>query len=57
MVAQASDKLSVSDSDHAKALGFLYARCGDIMTLPGLPARPAGERIDIEHDGTIRRLF
>jgi formate--tetrahydrofolate ligase len=29
------------------------ALCGDVMTMPGLPARPAAERIDVGSDGTI----
>ncbi len=33
--------------------GFMYALCGDIMTMPGLPARPAGEGIDIDEDGKV----
>jgi formate--tetrahydrofolate ligase len=31
----------------------LYALCGDIMTMPGLPSHPAGEGIDIDADGNI----
>jgi formate--tetrahydrofolate ligase len=49
--------LQVRDIRLSAGAGFLYALCGDIMTMPGLPARPAGENIDIEADGTIRGLF
>lgn len=49
--------LHVRDVRLSAGAGFLYALCGDIMTMPGLPARPAGERIDIEPDGTVRGLF
>lgn len=49
--------LHVRDVRLSAGAGFLYALCGDIMTMPGLPARPAGENIDIESDGTIRGLF
>ena len=28
--------------------GFLYVLCGDIMKMPGLPSRPAGEKVDIK---------
>lgn len=37
--------------------GFMYPLCGDIMTMPGLPARPAGEGIDIDEDGNVVGLF
>ncbi len=33
--------------------GFLYALCGDISTMPGLPTHPAGERIDIDAAGHV----
>jgi len=49
--------LHVRDVRLSAGAGFLYALCGDIMTMPGLPARPAGENIDIEADGRIRGLF
>jgi len=31
--------------------------CGDIMTMPGLPAVPAANAIDVNDDGTITGLF
>ncbi|WP_324824151.1 formate--tetrahydrofolate ligase [Sinanaerobacter sp. ZZT-01] len=37
--------------------GFLVVLTGNIMTMPGLPKRPAAERIDISKDGTITGLF
>jgi len=49
--------LPVRDVRLAAGAGFLYALCGDIMTMPGLPAHPAGEQIDIAADGTVRGLF
>jgi formate--tetrahydrofolate ligase len=36
--------------------GFLVVLTGDIMRMPGLPRRPAAERIDVEN-GTIKGLF
>src|SRR4051794_409153 len=33
--------------------GFVVIVCGDIMTMPGLPAVPSSRRIDLEDDGTI----
>jgi len=36
---------------------FLVAICGDIMTMPGLPRRPAAEAIHVDRDGLIQGLF
>ncbi len=50
-------------SIHIKALtasagaGFVVAFAGDIMTMPGLPAVPAAENIDVDEDGQITGLF
>ena len=37
--------------------GFVVALAGDIMTMPGLPAKPSAQNIDINDDGTIVGLF
>ncbi|OFT90338.1 formate--tetrahydrofolate ligase [Corynebacterium sp. HMSC28B08] len=37
--------------------GFIVALTGDVMTLPGLPKRPAAEGIDLDESGQIRGLF
>ncbi len=37
--------------------GFVVALTGDIMTMPGLPKRPAAERIDVDENGVISGLF
>ncbi len=37
--------------------GFIVALTGDIMTMPGLPKRPAAERIDVDENGVIIGLF
>ncbi|MDR1805691.1 MAG: formate--tetrahydrofolate ligase [Clostridium sp.] len=37
--------------------GFVVAYAGDIITMPGLPPRPAAEGIDVLADGTITGLF
>ena len=33
--------------------GFIVAVCGDIMTMPGLPRRPASNEIGLDDDGNI----
>ena len=37
--------------------GFVVALTGDIMTMPGLPKKPAAENIDVDEDGRITGLF
>ncbi|HEV8401600.1 MAG TPA: formate--tetrahydrofolate ligase [Candidatus Limnocylindrales bacterium] len=37
--------------------GFITALCGEMRTMPGLPSRPGGEKIDIDADGNIVGLF
>lgn len=36
---------------------FVVMVCGDIMTMPGLPALPAANSIDVDEDGRIVGLF
>ncbi len=36
---------------------FVVVLTGDIMTMPGLPKRPAAERIDVDENGKISGLF
>ena len=36
--------------------GFVVVVCGDVMTMPGLPAKPAAARIDLTDDGEILGL-
>ena len=37
--------------------GFVVAICGEIMTMPGLPRKPAAERIRLDATGQIEGLF
>ena len=37
--------------------GFVVAICGEIMTMPGLPRKPAAETIRINDDGFVEGLF
>ena len=37
--------------------GFVVAITGAIMTMPGLPKKPAAEGIDVDADGVITGLF
>ena len=37
--------------------GFIVVVCGEIMTMPGLPRKPAAETIRLNADGEIEGLF
>ena len=37
--------------------GFVTVYCGDVMTMPGLPAHPAAMDISVDDDGVISGLF
>jgi formate--tetrahydrofolate ligase len=50
-------RLPVRDARLFAGAGFVTAYCGDMMTMPGLPSRPAGESVDIDADGRVTGLF
>ena len=37
--------------------GFIYPLCGEMKTMPGLPATPAFMNVDIDEDGRVVGLF
>ena len=41
-------RLPVREVRLAAGAGYVYALCGAISTMPGLPSRPAAERIDVD---------
>ncbi len=49
--------LTIRDVRVSAGAGFVVALAGDIMTMPGLPKKPAAENMDIKDDGTIVGLF
>jgi formate--tetrahydrofolate ligase len=49
--------LPVREVRLAAGAGFIVAICGDIMTMPGLPAVPAAHGIYVNPDGEIDGLF
>ena len=49
--------LTITDVRPSLGAGFLVCLAGDIMTMPGLPAKPAAENVDIDEDGNITGLF
>ena len=50
-------KVTIREVKVNAGAGFLVAKTGDIMTMPGLPKVPAAERIDIDENGKITGLF
>ena len=50
-------KITIREVKVNAGAGFLVAKTGDIMTMPGLPKVPASERIDIDENGKITGLF
>jgi formate--tetrahydrofolate ligase len=50
-------KITVREVRVSAGAGFLIAICGEIMTMPGLPKRPAAEVMDIDNKGKIVGLF
>ena len=49
--------LSVRRVYPAAGAGFVVALTGDVLTMPGLPAEPAAEKIDVDEDGVVTGLF
>ncbi len=50
-------KITVRSVKVSAGAGFAVALTGDIMTMPGLPAVPAAEKVDVDDDGKITGLF
>ncbi len=48
--------LSVRDVRLSAGAGFVVAICGDVMTMPGLPKKPAAEGIFLSAEGFIEGL-
>ncbi|MCR5590503.1 MAG: formate--tetrahydrofolate ligase, partial [Lachnospiraceae bacterium] len=49
--------LNVRDMYVSAGAGFVVALTGNIMTMPGLPKKPAAYDIDVDKDGNIIGLF
>ncbi len=49
-------RLPVREVRAAVGAGYVYAICGDMRTMPGLPTSPNAERIDLAPDGSITGL-
>ncbi|OFP21434.1 formate--tetrahydrofolate ligase [Corynebacterium sp. HMSC066C02] len=49
--------LHVRELQPRTGAGFIVALTGDVMTMPGLPKKPAANNIDVAADGSISGLF
>ena len=49
--------LTVRDAYVCAGAGFVVALTGSIMTMPGLPKKPAADNIDVDENGKITGLF
>ncbi len=50
-------EVTVKDIRISAGAGFIVALLGDIMTMPGLPKKPAALNIDVDEKGNITGLF
>ncbi len=50
-------RLPVRDVRVSVGAGFVYALCGEIQTMPGLPSEPAFAKVDLDEHGLIQGLF
>jgi formate--tetrahydrofolate ligase len=49
--------VKIREIELSSGAGFIVPIAGSIMRMPGLPATPAAEKIDIDKDGNITGLF
>jgi formate--tetrahydrofolate ligase len=50
-------RITVREVTPSAGAGFVVVKTGDIMTMPGLGASPAAERMRVGEDGRIHGLF
>ncbi|MPY67328.1 formate--tetrahydrofolate ligase [Deinococcus sp. SDU3-2] len=50
-------RLPVREVRLAAGAGYVYAISGEMRTMPGLPAHPAAERVDLDENGEVVGLF
>jgi formate--tetrahydrofolate ligase len=49
--------LTVRECYPSAGAGFVVVLTGDVLTMPGLPAEPAAEGMDVDADGNVSGLF
>ena len=55
--APSGHQVNIREVRLAAGAEFVVVLCGDMLTMPGLPKKPAAEHIDITPDGRITGLF
>ncbi|ARI77307.1 formate--tetrahydrofolate ligase [Halobacillus mangrovi] len=50
-------KISVKELHVSAGAGFVVVLTGDVMTMPGLPKKPAALKMDVTESGVIKGLF
>mgnify|MGYP001157437094 CR=1 FL=1 len=55
--APENHKVPVREVRLSAGAGFVVVICGDIMTMPGLPRKPAAESIHIDKNNLVQGLF
>jgi formate--tetrahydrofolate ligase len=55
--APADHVLTIREARLSAGAGFVVAYAGSILTMPGLPRRPAAAEMELLPDGTISRRF
>ncbi len=55
--APAGHMLTIRDVKLSAGAGFVVAYAGTLLTMPGLPRRPAADNIDLLPDGNVTGLF
>jgi formate--tetrahydrofolate ligase len=49
--------LTIRDAKLSAGAGFVVAYAGTLLTMPGLPRRPAAEAINLDNNGNVSGLF
>ena len=57
LAAPTGFRMNVREVRLSAGAGFVVVICGNIMTMPGLPKKPAAENIDVTDEGVITGLF
>ena len=55
--APSGHSLPIREVSLSAGAGFVVVICGEIMTMPGLPSKPASENIMLNETGQIEGLF
>ena len=57
LVHQKNFEITIRELVPKLGAGFIVALTGDVMTMPGLPKRPAALNMNVATDGTAIGLF